>query len=250
LKTYRGHAVLVVCAVLLAGAATAADAPPEAPLRATFPAGSIDSMDRADAALAAASERRTLMDDEYLKSERACYKKFFANACIDNINIVKRIRKSDIDAVELEANRYKRAAHDAENKADKARKDAEKAANAAQDAATREQNRIAFEQKQADAARHATENQEKTLHEASNASAYQGKVTSNAQTVAKDQSKNAVAMTNQEKDEAAQKQREADAESKRQSLAKHRAEKAADRKRHADDASRAESSAATSSVNP
>jgi len=230
--------------------AYALDASPEAPLRATYPPGSITSMEKADAALAAASARRTLMDSDYLEGERACYKKFFANACIDEINIIKRNRKSDIDAVELEANRYKRLAHDAENRAEKAKKDAEKAANAAQDAATREQNRLAFEQKQADAARHAAENQQHAAHDASNAAAYQGKVASNAQTVASDEAKRATAMTNTDKDEAQQKQREQDAEAKRQSLAKHRAEKAADRQRRAEEAARAESSGSAGSVSP
>ncbi len=122
-------------------------------LRERFPAASIDSIEKADAALSSTSGAKVRVEKDYKDAARACIAKILVNACVDEARAQRRKRLADIDAVEIEANRFKRRDRADRLEADKAKRDAERAANAPADAAQRERNRQAYENKQTDAAR-------------------------------------------------------------------------------------------------
>jgi hypothetical protein len=226
--------LLWTCSLL--GVGHAAEPLAMVPLRDTFPQGSITTVERADQALAAVDARKQLVEAEYLEGERACYKKFFANDCIDELKAKRRLEDADIGSVQLEASRFKRATKDKEARDKKAQQAADKAANAAKDAAQREQNRLAFEDRQAKAAQKATDKNTRSGQDAGNAAAFSAKQLSSAQNQKSRAEKHAAADAKSDQAEANQKKKEADAESRRQSLARHRDEKAADRAKRAADA--------------
>ncbi len=140
-----------------ASAATGSAAVAVDTLRQRFPAGSIDSIEKADAALAATSGQKARVEKDYKDAARACIAKILVNACVDEARAERRRRNADIDAVELEANRFKRHDRAARADADRAKRDADREANAPADAALRERNRKAYEDKQAEASRSAAD---------------------------------------------------------------------------------------------
>ena len=149
------RASFVLCTVLLSASAVAQTQPASVAgsLRERFPAASIDSVERADAALEATAGAKGRVELEYRTQARECTGRFLVNACVDTARETQRKRLADIDAVELEANRYKRRDKADRAEADRVRREAERSAGAAADAEMRARNRTAYEARQADAAR-------------------------------------------------------------------------------------------------
>jgi colicin import membrane protein len=75
-----------------------------------YPAGSITSSVKADAALAAVDHFTTLSEARYIELQRVCYDKFFTTHCLDNAKDDHRVTLKAINKVEIEANRYQRQA--------------------------------------------------------------------------------------------------------------------------------------------
>jgi hypothetical protein len=149
------------CAAWALALSTAAHAqtpasPPD-DLRTRFPASSIDSVQKADEALAATSGAKERIDKAYKATAKACFGKVLVNNCLDAARDDRRHQVADIDAIELEANRFKRAEHQRQVDADRARRDAEREAKAPADAEERARNRTTYDQKQADLAKSAAE---------------------------------------------------------------------------------------------
>ena len=122
-------------------------------LRQQFPVGSIDSVPRADAALGATAGAKARVEKDYKATARDCMKTILVNDCLDRARLLQQKRLADIDAVELEANRYKRRDHADKLDADRSQREAERQARAPADADQREKNRKTFDDKQGQAAR-------------------------------------------------------------------------------------------------
>jgi len=122
-------------------------------LRQQFPVGSIASVPRADEALGATAGAKARVEKEYKATARDCMKTILVNDCLDRARLLQQKRLADIDAVELEANRYKRRDHADKLDADRAQREAERQAKAPADAEQREKNRKSFDDKQNQAAR-------------------------------------------------------------------------------------------------
>jgi colicin import membrane protein len=148
-------------ALVIASASRAqAPVPPSAStdeLRNRFPPSSIDSVQKADDALAATSGTKVKIDKEYRAEARACMSKVLVNDCLDTVRLERRNRMADIDAIELEANRFKRAEHQRQVDSDRTQREAARQANAPVDADQRARNRQAYEDKQASAAKSAAD---------------------------------------------------------------------------------------------
>lgn len=103
--------LLMLLAPLYAPLAMAQHAPDAiAAVSARYPAGSIRSVEEADAALAAAEKERAEAKARYMAEEQACHPKFFATSCIDNARERRRKAEASIRPVEIEANTFKRQA--------------------------------------------------------------------------------------------------------------------------------------------
>ena len=154
------RAVRSACAFgLLAGfisVATAAQPGPElGSLRAQFPASSIESVERADAALAATAGAKGKVEKDYKSDAQGCAKTFLVNDCLDRARELQRKRLDEISSVELEANRFKRKDHADRTEADRARREKERAATQNTDDAQRARNRENYAGKQAQGQRDA-----------------------------------------------------------------------------------------------
>ncbi len=75
-----------------------------------YPADSIQSSERADAAVKAATEARAGIEARYAAEQRACYPKFFTNACLNKATERRRLDLLLVRPIELEANSYIRHA--------------------------------------------------------------------------------------------------------------------------------------------
>lgn len=139
-------------ALLLAFQAAAADA-----LRDRFPRSSIDSIEKADAALAAADGARQRAEKEYKASASECMKKFMVNDCIEEARTLRHDRLADIDAVQVEANRFRRNDKAERLETERAKREADRAANASADASLRAKNRLSYDERQRQAKRDAEE---------------------------------------------------------------------------------------------
>ena len=139
-------------AQLLPFPAIAADA-----LLDRFPPSAIDSNEKADAALSATGGAKQRAESEYKATARECVKKFMVNQCIAQARTLRHDRLADIDAVQLEANRFKRRDKSDRLEAERAQREAERAANAKADAALRARNRQNHDDRQGQAKRDAAE---------------------------------------------------------------------------------------------
>jgi hypothetical protein len=142
-----------VCAsallIALFSAVAAAQAPEVGSLRAEFPPASIDSVERAEAALGATAGAKGRVEKEYRSDARACMKTFMVNDCLDQARALQRKRLAEIESVELEANRYKRKDRADRTDAERARREAERIGNQKADAELRARNRANFDSKKA-----------------------------------------------------------------------------------------------------
>ena len=67
------------------------------------------SVEQADARLLQVQKDRAAVEAEFAASEQVCYGKFFVNACLDKAKEQRRMRLSELRAVEVEASHFKRA---------------------------------------------------------------------------------------------------------------------------------------------
>lgn len=215
--------LLVLCCMVRPGSAYGQS------LQDHFAPGSIDSVDRANAALAAAAQERTKSDADFAVGKQTCYQKFLANACIDQLSADHRAREAEIRAVEVEAKRFKRSTHDAEIKAERSKKAQTAAQQAQADAALREQNRAAFAQKQADAKSAAQKKQARTAEDSAHVADYQSKIQGAGQEKAKTDAQANAILTKSERDERDLAKKRQDAADRKERLAKKHQEKEAER---------------------
>lgn len=110
------HTLLVACLVALhTTSATAQQTSPEITSKAAstsiverYPAGSIKTVETADAALADVARERAAIEARFSADEQACYPKFFATSCVEQAKERRRQALSKLRKVELEANAFKR----------------------------------------------------------------------------------------------------------------------------------------------
>jgi colicin import membrane protein len=69
-----------------------------------FATGSIDTTERAQAALDEIGAARTAVDKFYSDQRVACYSRFFASACLSDVRQRQRLDQSKIRKIEVEAN--------------------------------------------------------------------------------------------------------------------------------------------------
>ena len=149
----RSACVVAALASVFSTATAAQPGPELGSLRAQFPAMSIDSVERADAALSATTGAKGKVEKDYKSDAQGCAKTFLVNDCLDRARELQRKRLDEISSVELEANRFKRKDRADRTEADRARREAERAANQKSDDAQRARNRENFAGKQAQAKR-------------------------------------------------------------------------------------------------
>lgn len=106
----RQIAAALVIIVSACGQYAFAQHGPEAKVSVRYPAGSIRSVEEADAALSAAAAERTAIEARYQAEEQACHPKFFTTSCIDQAKERRRVALSALRPVEIEANTFKRQA--------------------------------------------------------------------------------------------------------------------------------------------
>ena len=95
--------------------------------RDRLPPAAIDSIEKADAALAAAGGDRLRVEKEYKATARECLKKFLVSDCIEEAKMLRRDQLADIEAAQIEANRYKRRAKADRLEAERAKREADRA---------------------------------------------------------------------------------------------------------------------------
>lgn len=66
--------------------------------------GSIDTVEKATAALEDVTSARAEVDQFYADQRVACYDKFFASACLDDVRKRRRVAQSSLRKIEVEAN--------------------------------------------------------------------------------------------------------------------------------------------------
>ncbi len=122
-------------------------------LRDRFPASSIDSTAKADAALAAVGAAKQSVEKEYKATAHECVKKFMVSDCLEEARTQRRDQLADIEAIQVEANRFKRRDKADRLEADRAQREGNRAANAAADADLRAKNRRSYDDRQEQAKR-------------------------------------------------------------------------------------------------
>ena len=126
-------------------------------LRERFPMSSIDSNEKADAALAATNGAKLRVENEYKASARECLKNFAVNECVGIARTLRHDKLAEIEAVVVEANRFKRRDKADRIEADRARHEADRAANANADADLRARNRKTYDDRSEQAKREAAQ---------------------------------------------------------------------------------------------
>jgi hypothetical protein len=115
-----------------------------------YPAGSIQSVDAADHALAAVLKERSAIEAQFVARERACYPKFFTTSCLNAAQEQRRSALAEIRVVEVEANAFKRRAKVAQRDKDLEDKRVEVEAEATKRAQQRQDKEIAAAEKMED----------------------------------------------------------------------------------------------------
>ena len=108
------------------------DAPAPIGLGLIYPAGSIDTVARADKALSDAKVTRQKIEQQYRSEQIACFKKFFVSDCNDAAKERHRVAVAETRAVEVEADFIKRQDRAAQRDASIAERAAQEAAKAPQ----------------------------------------------------------------------------------------------------------------------
>ena len=220
---------IAIALLCFASFAVAQTSPAES-FRKRFPAGSIDSTAKADAALAAAGGAKVRAQNDYKAAAHACLGTFLVNDCVEEARNSRRTRLSAIESVEVEANRTKRREHGDRVEAERVKREGERAANAPSNVRAREQNRTAFEKKQQEAKEDVKRSEAKSARGAATRAEGGDKHTPAIATRRKDAESDA-GLHAKNAAERADKVREASEH--RDKMAKRRAEKEADRARRA-----------------
>ncbi|QDD65288.1 hypothetical protein EJD96_14530 [Herbaspirillum seropedicae] len=124
------------------------------PIRQRYPAGSIKSVEMAQAVLDEVAEDRQAVQLRYVLDQRACAPKFLVNKCLEEARDRKRLAEKDLKQAEYEANVFQRQA----NVDDRDRSLADQRAKDQEDAARRQAEQ---KQKEADSARKVQESNAK-----------------------------------------------------------------------------------------
>lgn len=77
---------------------------------AHYPAGSIQSTEQAEVALAETKEARAKLETRFETEQQLCYPKFFTTACLNKATERKRLDLQAVKKIEIEANAYIRHA--------------------------------------------------------------------------------------------------------------------------------------------
>jgi hypothetical protein len=117
-----------------------------------YPAGSIQSVETADIALAEITKEQVRIEEEYANSEQACYPKFFATSCLDAAKERRRAALALIRPIEVEANAFKRRARVADRDKALAEKRLEEESEAARRSKDQQEKEAATARKEAAAA--------------------------------------------------------------------------------------------------
>lgn len=121
-------ALLSGCALLTAEPVVVAPAP--SGLRLAYPAGSINSVQRADEALRDAKASREAIEQQYRSEQVECFKKFFISSCTNAAKERHRIARAETRQVEVEADYVKRRDRAEQRDASIAQRAAQEAENA------------------------------------------------------------------------------------------------------------------------
>jgi colicin import membrane protein len=108
--TQRPHVRRLCASAVLALFACCALAQPSDGIVARYPAGSINSVEQADAALTDVARERREIDSRFASEEQACHPKFFATPCLDKAKERRREASMALRHVEIEAQAFKRRA--------------------------------------------------------------------------------------------------------------------------------------------
>ncbi|MFZ6644145.1 hypothetical protein ACO0LO_00380 [Undibacterium sp. TJN25] len=82
-----------------------------AALDARYAAGSIQSMDTAEAALVQVTADEVSLQSWYAQAQQACYDVFFVNSCLAEANTHRREYRAVLQRIRIEANKYQRKLH-------------------------------------------------------------------------------------------------------------------------------------------
>lgn len=97
-----------------------------------FPAGGIQSVEVADAALAETAKERSEIEARFSQEEGECHSRFFATSCIDQAKERRRLALLQVRRVEMEANTFKRRSRvDSRDEALESRKERQETERAA-----------------------------------------------------------------------------------------------------------------------
>jgi colicin import membrane protein len=108
--TQRPHVRRLCASAILALFACCALAQPSDGIVTRYPAGAINSVEQADAALTDVARERREIDSRFAREEQACYPKFFATPCLDKAKERRREASMALRHVEIEAQAFKRRA--------------------------------------------------------------------------------------------------------------------------------------------
>ena len=108
--TLRPHVRRLCASAVLALFASCALAQPSDGIVARYPAGSINSVEQADAALTDVARERREIESRFAREEQACHPKFFATPCLDKAKERRRAASMALRHVENEAQTFKRRA--------------------------------------------------------------------------------------------------------------------------------------------
>ena len=131
-------------------AAAPAMPPSVADVMQQFPVSSINSVEIADAAIAAVLQARAEVNKQYAIDERACAPQFFAASCLDHASEKRRQALGNLRPIEVTAERFKRQQKVQQRDLDLAQKQREHALQAPErllEAQKREQDVIEREKK-------------------------------------------------------------------------------------------------------
>ena len=208
-------------------------------LRDRFPASSIGTTEKADAALAATSGAKLRVEIKYKAAARECMKKFMVSDCIEEARTLRHDGLAEIDAVQVEANRFKRRDKADRIEAERAQRESDRAANAQADAELRTKNRQNYDGRQEQAKREAADRARSDATRAGHSPAVhrpliKGAKPGTPEAAAAQRAKNASGQAAKIRDAAAHREqlahRHAENEADRARRAKQQAQKEAERK--------------------
>ena len=223
LLKYFSSLPLAVALVLSASAA-------QTTLRDRYPVGGFKSVDQAAQAVLAAQAERARVEAEFIVQRRLCHQTFLTTSCLLDIEGSRREHLAAANAVEVEANRFRREAQSAERERKLAEDERQRVLDAPQDAIDRAAKVRAYNQKLAD---HAQRERERLVEAAAAVPTPPERAEQRAQRLAEREAE----LTKKEEDAAARgAQRQARADSVTRRIREREVESARKEKEQADQA--------------